>query len=242
MQVVWRLFLAFFWAALNLCARCGLHVNDASHNHLHEGRKWRAALSDDTPDDAALLHRIAAGEQDALDALYVRYHARLMRYLMARLTGSTEWAEEVLQETFLSVWLGAHGFRAAATPAAWIFAIARHHVLKALRTQTRHPERPSLQRWLDGDVEDQGDVPFAAQALDESVIDRLVLLEAFAQLSFKHREILELAFHYGFAANEIAHILGVPVGTVKSRMSYARQALQRALQIARQEEPSHERS
>jgi RNA polymerase sigma-70 factor (ECF subfamily) len=199
-------------------------------------------LSDQEQDDAALLHRIAVGEQHALDMLYARYRSRLLRYLAARLDGSAEWAEEVLQETFLSVWLSAHGFRAVASPAAWIFAIARHQLLKAYRTHARHPEHHSVHRWPDGDAEEREDAPFAAQTPDECILDRLELLDAFAQLSFKHREILELAFHYGFAANEIAHILEVPVGTVKSRMSYARQALQRALDIARQEEPPHEHS
>jgi RNA polymerase sigma-70 factor (ECF subfamily) len=60
---------------------------------------------------------------------------------------------------------------------------------------------------------------------ENAVIDRITLASALRQLSDKHREVLELVFHYGFAPDEVANILAVAPGTVKSRISYARRAL-----------------
>lgn len=65
---------------------------------------------------------------------------------------------------------------------------------------------------------------------------RLTLAAALAELSAQHREVLELVFAQGFALAEVAQILAVPVGTVKSRVSYARRALLKALAAARRTE------
>ena len=61
--------------------------------------------------------------------------------------------------------------------------------------------------------------------LENAVIDRITLANALRQLSDKHRDVLELVFYYGFAPDEVANILAVAPGTVKSRISYARRAL-----------------
>jgi RNA polymerase sigma-70 factor (ECF subfamily) len=66
-------------------------------------------------------------------------------------------------------------------------------------------------------------------SLENAVIDRITLANALRQLSDKHRDVLELVFYYGFAPNEVATILAVAPGTVKSRISYARRALLRLL-------------
>ena len=68
-----------------------------------------------------------------------------------------------------------------------------------------------------------------ATSPEDTVLDRLTLDEALKRLSTKHRAVLHLVFEQGFTAEEVAQILEVPVGTVKSRVSYARRALQSAL-------------
>jgi RNA polymerase sigma-70 factor (ECF subfamily) len=64
---------------------------------------------------------------------------------------------------------------------------------------------------------------------EDAIVNRMALAEALRALSPKHREVLDLAFFQGFGPEEIAHILDVPAGTVKSRISYARRALQAQL-------------
>ncbi len=89
-----------------------------------------------------------------------------------------------------------------------------------------------------------GDEPPAAQLAADSpelgVLDRMALAEAVGALSPKHRAVLHLIAQQGFTHAEAAHILGVPIGTVKSRMSHARAALLQALSASAEEE-SHAR-
>lgn len=72
------------------------------------------------------------------------------------------------------------------------------------------------------------------------MLDQLTLDEALSRLSTKHRAVLHLVFQQGFTAEETAQILGVPVGTVKSRVSYARRALQSALTCQLPEDARHD--
>jgi RNA polymerase sigma-70 factor (ECF subfamily) len=79
-----------------------------------------------------------------------------------------------------------------------------------------------------------------ATSPEDMVLGQLSLDEALSRLSVKHRAVLHLVFQQGFTAEEAAQILGVPVGTVKSRMSYARRALQRALDCWVPEDARHD--
>jgi RNA polymerase sigma-70 factor (ECF subfamily) len=79
------------------------------------------------------------------------------------------------------------------------------------------------------EAEDSGEFASLAPSHEDAVLDRLALADALRRLSPKHREVLYLVSQQGFTLEEAAQVLAVPVGTVKSRMSYARQALLRAL-------------
>ncbi|HEX6122873.1 MAG TPA: sigma-70 family RNA polymerase sigma factor [Ktedonobacterales bacterium] len=174
-------------------------------------------------DDRALLARIAEGDEQALKCLYASYRPRLWSYLWRLLDQNPERTEEVLQDVLLAVWRHAHSYRGEAQVATWLFRIAHNCAINARRADLRHASHRAP---LDDD--DDGET-LAELAMDESyeerVLDQMLLMEALGQLSPKHREVLELAFAQGFTAEEIAHILGVPVGTVKSRLTYARRAL-----------------
>jgi RNA polymerase sigma-70 factor (ECF subfamily) len=175
------------------------------------------------PDEQTLLARIAQGDQDALKCLYAVYRLRLWSYLWRQLDRDAGWTEELVQDVFLAVWRSAGSYRGQAQVATWLFRIAHNLAANARRARARRiqPESPEEA----GDVEGQDDV-IAAHSHEDRVLDRLALTEALDRLSPRHREVLDLAFHQGFAPAEIAAILGIPVGTVKSRISYARRALQ----------------
>ena len=72
--------------------------------------------------------------------------------------------------------------------------------------------------------------PWHQESFEDAALERVAFAEALRQLSPKHRETLQLVFSLGFTLDEAAAILSIPTGTVKSRISYARQALVRALQ------------
>lgn len=186
------------------------------------------------PPDPALLERIATGDQAAMHQLYERYYPRLQRFVWHRLHGDVSLVEDALQEIFLSVWRFAGSFRGQASVATWIFQIAYHQVARSQRRQHGWQLVEHLHADEDRDRDDA--LTEAAVSLEDAVIDRLMLAQVLRQLSEKHREVLEFVFYYGFAPDEVATILGIPPGTVKSRISYARRALLRLLAEASAQE------
>jgi RNA polymerase sigma factor (sigma-70 family) len=173
-----------------------------------------AALTDDAADRAHLA-RIANGDQDALRRLYEAYHPRLWRYLWFALAGDEALVEEVIQDCFLAVWQSAASFRGTAKVATWLFQIAHNRAVNARRKQGRT---------LDIPFATEDDLP-GDDAFEEAVINRVVLAQAIGRLAPMHQEVLHLFFYRGFTLTEIATILQIPVGTVKSRLNHARRAL-----------------
>ena len=186
-----------------------------------------------TPEDEVLLAEIAGGDQEALRELYARYRPRLRRYLWYQFDGDAGRLEEALQDVFLAVWRSAGKYRGEARVATWLFQIAHHQVLHARRDAAR---RITGQLALFGEHLDEEMVPdpnWQSASHEDQVLDRLVLAEALGRLSARHREVLELIFVHGFSPGEVAQILEVPDGTVKSRVSYARRALRKELTAAK---------
>jgi RNA polymerase sigma-70 factor, ECF subfamily len=181
------------------------------------------------PDEQAIIARIADGDQHALHELYTIYRPRLRRYLWRQLQGDQGLVEEALQDIFLSVWRSAGTFRHESQVGTWLFRIARHRV-SHLRRDTAHRPEGHLVHIDEGD--DESAAPLHIISHEDAVIERLALGDALSQLSEKHREVLDLIFRYGFSLAEVAQILEIPAGTVKSRINYARRALMRELATA----------
>ena len=162
---------------------------------------------------SGLVGAIAAnGDRDAFAALFSHFAPRVKSYLL-RLGATPEAAEEMAQETLLSVWRKAAAFdprRAAAS--TWVFTIARNLRIDALRRE-RRPMGQDL-----ADASPQPATPHAAMAAlqDEARIDR-----AIAGLSAEQAQVVRLAFFSDKPHSEIAGELGLPLGTVKSRLRLA---------------------
>lgn len=182
-------------------------------------------------DDLALLRRVADGDEGALRDLFARYRAPLNRYLWRQLRDGRA-VEEALQDVFVAVWRDAGSFRGAAKVITWLFQIAHYRVLRARRNELRHASDEPLAE-DERDTNQSGQADWLSASPEDMVIDRLALASALEHLSAKHREVLELVFIFGFSADEVARILDTPVGTVKSRVSYARRALASALAAQR---------
>ena len=171
------------------------------------------------PPDLELLERIAAGEQEAMHHFYERFYSRLHHFLRSRLHGDRALVEDTLQEIFLNIWRSAGSFRNQSSVATWVFRIAHHQALRSLRRQNASEKRDHAT------TDEHSHLSRETVSLENAVIDRITLANALRQLSDKHRDVLELVFYYGFAPDEVANILAVAPGTVKSRISYARRAL-----------------
>ena len=184
--------------------------------------------------DLELLERIAAGEHEAMHDFYERFYPRLHHFLRSRLHGDRALVEDALQEIFLNVWRSAGSFRNQSSVATWVFQIAYHQALRSLRRQDAREKRDHAA------TGEHFNLSRGTVSLENAVIDRITLVNALRQLSDKHRDVLELVFYYGFAPDEVAIILAIAPGTVKSRISYARRALLHLLNEAPVETPVRE--
>jgi RNA polymerase sigma-70 factor (ECF subfamily) len=149
-------------------------------------------------------------------------HGSELRAYAAGKLGSRSLAEDLVQETFLRAWRAADRFDPTrGTTRTWLFAILRNVIIDFARTQARRMAMSPV----------AGDA--TTSDASDAVVGSLVLHDAFRQLTAQHREVIFHGHVRERPHEEIAQLLGVPVGTVRSRLFYARQALKRALANAR---------
>jgi RNA polymerase sigma-70 factor (ECF subfamily) len=186
----------------------------------------------DQQSDVTLLERMAQGNQQAFQQLYARYRGSLWRYIWHLIDEDASLADEVTQDVFVAAWRQATTFRAEAATATWLFRIARHRALNARRDLARRVEGHLWSAEVHDAEYDDPLFEAGEPSHENTVIERLTLADALHHLSVKHRETLDLVFYHGFSLEETAQVLDVPLGTVKSRLSYARRALQKHLSTA----------
>lgn len=166
--------------------------------------------------DLVTVERIASGDRQALAELYARYRVPLFHYAL-QFTPDRGLAEEVLQDVFVAVWRGAHTFERRSRVQAWLFGITRRRAWKALRRYA--PETLDIEEAQT--LAAPGPGPEQA-ALDNATYEELAA--AIAKLAPTHREVLLLSYVHELTYQEIAEVLRVPMGTVKSRISNAKRA------------------
>jgi len=189
--------------------------------HWDAGAPTFAASRDGACDDVQLLRRIGQGDEDAMAAFY-REHGRVVLGQVLLVAGERVLAEEILQDTMLAVWRGASSFRGESSVRSWVIAIARR--------QTRDRLRSRRLRVVDDAF--LADQPSSGPGPEVTALDRANLAEvtgAIRELAPAHREVLGLVFGSGLSLPEVAGVLEIPLGTVKSRLTAARAALGRIL-------------
>ena len=187
---------------------------------------WQTQANMTQPvDDLDLIRRMQAGDDDAVRDLYAQYGQRLYAYAL-RLTDDPATAEDVTQNTLVTAWQTARNFRAEGRLIAWLLGIVHHTAMKAIRNRTNYLDDVAEESIR----EDQPSPEEQAQVKDE----RRWVRQGMQSLSPEHRAVLELIFYQELTLNEVAQVLGVPLGTVKSRLSYARNHLR--VVLARTEE------
>lgn len=187
---------------------------------------WQTQANMTQPvDDLDLIRRMQAGDDDAVRDLYAQYGQRLYAYAL-RLTDDPATAEDVTQNTLVTAWRTARNFRAEGRFIAWLLGIVHHTAMKAIRNSTNYLDDVAEEAIR----EDQPSPEEQAQVKDE----RRWVRQGIQSLSPEHRAVLDLIFYQELTLNEVAQVLDVPLGTVKSRLSYARTHLRGVL--ARTEE------
>src|SRR5688572_25742098 len=165
--------------------------------------------------DATLVERLPRDDGgDELRELYRRYSSELFGFACNAL-GDRELAEEVVQDVFARAWRAAADYDSKrASVRTWLYTIARNRIVDARR---RAAVRPGL-----------APEPESAGAIDqelEQAVLRWQVAAALARLSPEHREVIRLAHYGGLSLREISEKKGIPLGTVKSRTSYALRTL-----------------
>lgn len=174
--------------------------------------------------DRSLLERIAARDKLAFETFF-RTHGSGVHRFVHGLVRDDGLAEELTSDVMVEVWRNAGKYGGRSRARTWVFGIAHHKAIDALRKR-----RPACVP-LDGLVEVAGTAEspeWAALRAD----DRRRLETALESLSAEHRAVLELTYVEGFSQKEIAEIVDVPVATVKTRAFYAKQRLRDALATA----------
>ncbi len=165
--------------------------------------------------DRADLAAIVAGDRRALGRLYERHRQPMFAFILRTTSRDRGMAEEVLQDTLLAVWQHAGSFAGGSQVRTWMYSIARRKALSTLRKRRPEPVDP----------DDAAPIVDHGPGTDDHALARLdldVLNGLIDRLPDHMRAILVLAFVEDIAYPEIAEIMAIAVGTVKSRVSRAR--------------------
>lgn len=184
-------------------------------------------------DDAALVAELKAGSEDAFAYLLDVYQNPIYNLVLHIVENGTD-AADVLQETFINVFEGIKGFRGGSSLKTWIYRVAVHAALNHRRGWLRRHRRETVS--LDDDHGGPGVLISAGPADTETPYEALELSErqellrrALRSLAQPYRAVVVLREMEGMSYEEIAQVLGVSEGTVKSRLVRGRDLLRRKL-------------
>lgn len=179
-----------------------------------------AAVEQRPPSDEELLTRVGGGDRVAFELLYRRY-VRPMLGLALRRLGDRGRAEDAVQETFTSIWRSARSYdpnRGRGAP--WLYAVARNAISDRGRARVEPPAEAPDQPSAEPGPEEQAEQSWVAWRVHR----------ALEELADHERSLIELAYWGGMSQSEIANLLDIPLGTVKTRTRAALARLADALE------------
>ena len=172
-------------------------------------------------EDLTLLGQVSQKDQHALEALYAKYQ-RIVYSLALRIVRDEDEASELLQDVFVQVWQKADLFdQDRGNFNTWLLTLAHNKAINTLRSkaykkrslETRGDD-DDIMKWA-GEAATEVRTPLSEQIADDA---RTQVLDALGKIPEAQREALTLAYYEGLSQSEIAEKLGVPLGTVKTRM------------------------
>ncbi len=169
-------------------------------------------------DDRALVERVRSGDTEGAAELFEKYAPALLRFT-DRMLSDRSLAEEVTQEVFVKLIARAHQYDGRAEVSSWLFAIAANACRDRRRRDRRAPVVP---------IDAMPEPAERGEGIERVLIDRErreAVRRALAELSEEQREALVLARYHGLPYSEIAEILGISIGAVKTRIFRAVEAL-----------------
>lgn len=171
-------------------------------------------------DDEALLGKIAQDNQQAMECFYKRHAGAVQAFAMRSVNNPTD-ASEVLNEVMMEVWKTAARFEGRSTVKTWLMSMTRFKSVDLIRRNQRHHHEP--EELLDSLPTSEEACPL--EALAEQASDHSIVKACIERLKRGHQEVVHLTFLQGCSYPEIADILSIPEGTVKTRMLHAKKQL-----------------
>lgn len=167
-----------------------------------------------------LLERIAQGDNAAFNVLYKAFSRTVSSYAMHNLNDASR-AQEIVNDTFLEIWMQPKRFRGHSKFSTWLIGIAHNKVLMEWRRGKRGADLVDIDL-IGEDIPSGGESAFIKITKRQR---REATHRCLVQLSFEQRECVYLAYYEDLSAEEVATVQGSPVGTAKSRLFHARQKL-----------------
>lgn len=188
------------------------------------------------PSDESLVRGVLDHDREAFAALFRRYQVEVRQHL-ARILRDPAAAEDLTQEVFLRLWHRAAQWRAEAPFRSWLLRLATNLALNHLRTVRRRREQP-LQVVGQEENDEDGESLVPGWMIDASTLQpddvlirnerQALLRQLLDELPAEKQEVLRMVYDAHMEVHEVAAQLGIPEGTVKSRMHHARQRLARS--------------
>lgn len=175
----------------------------------------------DDQDDIQLLQRIGDGDEEAMARLYVAYEAKIFAFAMKKLNDSQA-AADIVHEVMMAAWKGANKFQGRSKVKSWLFGIAHNKIVDFVRKDSRYDSDELEEDLPDTSIN-------SSEELMEVAQNRDFLAYCLEKLSDLHKQVVHLAFFEDLSYGEIADIVGIPEGTVKTRMFHAKQLLKKCL-------------
>jgi RNA polymerase sigma-70 factor, ECF subfamily len=186
-----------------------------------DARSAVATVADPNAEDRLLMARIAAADKPALRSFFLRHQTRIFRYIQ-RMVRNEAVAEELTNEVFLDVWLHAKSYEGRASVVTWLLTLAHNRTISALRKRRD-------EAWNEDEAKEIPDDVDSAEVVLQKQNKGRLLRQCLAALAPDQREIMDLVYYHERSIAEVSAILGLPEGTVKTKMFNARKRLSELL-------------
>lgn len=172
--------------------------------------------------DEALLRRIANQDEQAMEVFYQRHASAVFQFAEKTLRNPAD-ASEVSNEVMMEVWRKAQTFSGGSKVKTWLLSIAHHKAVDAVRRKSRHDSNDPLEE------EQVTSMQCSLEDARAGAEDKTRIKHCMKELKQGHQQVVYLTFFEGLAYPEIANILDIPSGTVKTRMMHAKNQLMNCL-------------